>query len=86
MFFKRKNNGIDNKPKIQVKEGDILVDKEFGEAWNKIKIIKIGASGKRFLYQFLIVNGKKAFSGDMYEGYLPVFLDVYSLSINNEEF
>jgi hypothetical protein len=42
---------------FQIKEGDILADKEFGGMWCTMEILKIGESGEKCLYKHKIANG-----------------------------
>jgi hypothetical protein len=74
LLFKRKKENI---AIVQtLKPGDILVDNEFGGEWVTIEIVKIGASGRRLLYKYLIVNGIKAVH-NMCEGDVDFFLEEY---------
>lgn len=46
-------------PSPEIKEGDIMVCKEFGAFWHRIQIVRIGRSGIKCLYRFLVAGGKQ---------------------------
>jgi hypothetical protein len=62
---------------LKVQEGEIYIDKEFGESWVKIEVVKVGESGKNCLIKFHVANGANIVNSSIYNWSVRIILSDY---------